>query len=124
MSFKKPKWDNVQWLAVSVIYTMALAGVLLMPTHPDPYGSWWRAMINNAMHVPLFLGLTFLWLETVNADRMKKYMIPTVFVLVMIFGVLLEFCQSFAPGRMPSASDVILNSCGSVLGILVFLRTA
>lgn len=38
----------------------------------------------------------------------------------ILYGLLMEFGQSYVPGRDPSLLDVVANSCGVLMGCVIF----
>src|SRR3954471_7762674 len=42
-----------------------------------------------------------------------------IFLLALLLSTAIELIQFFIPGRDPSVSDVVANTCGAVLGALV-----
>lgn len=47
----------------------------------------------------------------------KKYLY--VFIFVVAYSGLMEYCQGFVPGRMVSWADVLANFTGACIGLLV-----
>jgi len=72
-----------------------------------------------------FLVYMVLGLLLMNAISAHGYSLKTNTIIVIFLGVLTassdEFYQSFIPGRGPGIKDVMIDTCGLLLGILLFL---
>ena len=51
--------------------------------------------------------------------KLKTYLL--CLPLLIGYGILLEYCQGFVPGRQPSILDAMANSIGVFVGFVVFL---
>jgi glycopeptide antibiotics resistance protein len=81
--------------------------------------------IQNALHIPLFGLLQWLWLRALT--RPGRALLATIALAALItigYGCLDEFHQSFVPGRYASLQDILLNTIGVVAGTLFFLAMA
>ena len=79
--------------------------------------------INNAFHVPIFFILTILYLKCFNSLNIITFNISQVCALfcVIIFSLLVEYCQSYTSYRMTSFIDIFSNFIGVILA-MVFYR--
>ena len=59
-----------------------------------------------------------IWFAQIYHDRFQRNLIA---VMLVIMGVVLEYLQSFDPGRFYEYADMLANSTGVVLGLLVTL---
>ena len=69
----------------------------------------------NLGHVPLFAGLSLLGIWAVSGSPIPR--VAAVAIFCTLFSVVDEWGQRFAPGRVPSMEDVVLDSVGILLGL-------
>jgi VanZ family protein len=50
--------------------------------------------------------------------KLKTYLL--YLPLLIGYGILLEYCQAFVPGREPSWLDALANAIGVVIGLIIF----
>ena len=79
-------------------------------------------IIQNLLHIPMFAILSILIFQISKNYYMgnRKASIVT-FTLCFTFGLLNELIQTFIPGRFGGLMDIVLNSVGSLIGIIVYL---
>jgi len=51
----------------------------------------------------------------------KKAMVITAWGIASLYGVIDEIHQYFVPGRVCALSDMLINSAGALVGVLLFL---
>ena len=51
--------------------------------------------------------------------KLKTYLL--CLPLIIGYGILLEYCQGFVPGRQPSLLDALANSIGVSIGFILYL---
>jgi fluoride ion exporter CrcB/FEX len=75
-------------------------------------------VLNFFGFIPLgfFLGIFLHKQKEKNNYRLVQ---TGVFLLPVMISVMLEYLQLFLPGRVSEVSDLILNSAGGILGILI-----
>ena len=77
-------------------------------------------MVRKNAHFFIYLGLGVL---TVNALR-KKGIVRYKYIALLIcilYAISDEFHQVFVPGRGPGVKDVLIDSAGALVGILIYL---
>jgi VanZ family protein len=80
-----------------------------------------NSTIQNFLHVPLYGFLSYLWLKSfVNTNFSMSNKICLTLAITLLYGFFDEFHQTFIPGRYGCITDVVFNSSGIVLGIIVF----
>ncbi len=59
---------------------------------------------------------------TVNCSLLtvRRGQLLWVLPFMILYGVLIEFLQGLIPGRMPSGLDIVANSSGVFIGIMVY----
>ena len=50
----------------------------------------------------------------------SRFKIAYILLFTFSFGILMEYCQGFIPGREPSFFDALANTGGILLGLLLF----
>ena len=80
--------------------------------------------IQNALHIPFFGFLTYLWMRFFN-KRGLGFTRAACFTLLIaiVFSLLSEMLQAFTPGRDTSFGDLILDIIGSAAGIIIWRLT-
>ena len=57
---------------------------------------------------------------TINTLLISEKHIKSI-LLIILYGIILEYLQSFVPGRFPAYNDIIANSLGSLSGLIIIL---
>lgn len=82
-------------------------------------------LASNLLHIPLFAGLTFCFVQTISGGRARQELTWHLLGLTMlgigIYAALDEWHQSFVPGRYGTLQDVFLDFAG-IVGTLLILR--
>lgn len=94
-------WDEEEFRKISI----AIEGYIRKAAHMSEYA--------------LLSVLLYLWLENRQFKVLKRSVIAAF--LAMLYAVSDEFHQLFVQGRAGSVRDVMIDSAGVLLGILVFV---
>jgi len=110
------KLNKSTYITLTIIYIAILAYFSVRP--PVGHGGSSAAMqiFYNIMHIPAYAGLAFLILRCFGKNNLKVYI--SSFIIAILLGVFFEYLQSFAPGRVASMPDVLLNAIGVVVGMV------
>lgn len=124
--------DWLQLVPRGGAWLLALAWLALIwwlssqPAEAEP-GPWWKSVLWNGGHAPLF-GLLGLWFalalpRRAGWPRLDRRAVSTVLALVLACGIADEFHQSTTTGRDFSALDLVTDVTGAacVLWIASFL---
>ena len=79
--------------------------------------------VTELSHIPAYGILT--WLLTLSLQRHGMFRTNALLaggLGATLFGMGMEFCQAFVPGRVVDAGDVMLNSVGVVAAAIVMCR--
>lgn len=111
-------------LFTTLCYTIALALVSLLPSGPHAPGGWDKFLspsLQNFLHLPAYTVLTILVFAS-SAPRYPRRSIVTAALLAVciLLGVLLECLQAYIPGRFASATDMLTNAAGVVVGLIAW----
>ncbi|MDX5418317.1 MAG: VanZ family protein [Hymenobacteraceae bacterium] len=110
---------TIMWAAVIMVTT-------LLPSSSMPSLSIWELFsFDSFAHAFLFAVLTYLMIVGLKKQytfpRLKHYAIRTSLVVSSLFGVSIELMQHFyITGRQGDIIDVLSNTIGCLLGILIF----
>jgi VanZ family protein len=117
-------------LLTTIAFVLVIAALSLVPGNPKPGDSafvWAIAkvpsLLQNVMHVILYGALTVAWVWTLvvvqpNRTRLRF----SAAAIVVTLGAALEAGQLIVPGRFGSMADVLLNTFGVMMGIIVASR--
>jgi len=110
------------WLrkTIAALYLLTIAALSLMPARDLPHFTVFSD-IDKAVHVSMYLGLSFLacWSYEVNRERMKP--IYVLLAGVFMYGVLMEILQrTMHNGRNFDFKDMVANLTGAIVGIIIY----
>ncbi|MDZ7829142.1 MAG: VanZ family protein [Halofilum sp. (in: g-proteobacteria)] len=116
------------WIAPA-LYMLLVVALSSIPgsggngTEPGPF-AWVPSLISNALHLPLYAGLAFLWARALVTGAGLVPVRATIIALAIAaaFGVFDELYQGLVPGRSTSLQDWLANAVGAAAGCLVYLR--
>ena len=101
-------------VALSVIPGRAQSGdsafVWLVSMTPAP--------LQKLMHGVAYATLTFLWMWTLEKIYPAPLRIVLAFTVSVGIGAVLEWYQTSVPGRFGTLTDAILNTVGSIVGLI------
>jgi len=117
-------------IVLTLCFMALLMLVSLIPGHPKPGDSafiWLVAntptLLQKILHVCLYGVLTLLLVWALDGIQSKTYRFLIAMIIAVVFGAVMEWCQTKVPGRFGNVYDVALNSVGAAFGLLaaVFL---
>ncbi|WP_323757731.1 VanZ family protein [Roseivirga sp.] len=114
-SFIKQYWASLSWAIV-------LAVLMLLPQDSFPESK--LLSYDKIAHLGVFGILSFLVLlgkrNNKNKVRLEnKYLLSSLTICV-VYGLVLELLQSVVPGRMTDIYDLLANTIGAIVGVVVF----
>ncbi len=77
------------------------------------HGGVARDVFNNFLHIPVYGVLAYFILNCFSSFKVKIYFLT--FIIATLYGIIIEFSQSFIPGRVSSLMDISLNTIGIIL---------
>ena len=113
------------WLA-PVAYMALIIGLSSIPGSvaegPDAPLHWLPELVSNLLHLPLYAGLAFVWCVTLHrlTRLTPRHVAAIAFGASVVFGIADELYQGLIPGRTPSVSDVVMNTLGAGIAIVLF----
>ena len=79
------------------------------------------APVQKLMHVACYATVAALWAWALEAIGAQALRIVLALVIAVALGAVLEWYQVSIPGRFGTLTDVLLDTLGAVLGLLVAL---
>jgi VanZ family protein len=75
-------------------------------------------LIQKVLHVCLYALLVLLLAWTLADVQSKTCRLLIALLIAVTFGAVMEWCQTWVPGRFGTLYDVALNAAGAALGLL------
>ncbi|WP_277016591.1 VanZ family protein [Flavobacterium lindanitolerans] len=113
----EPNKKRILFLALAVFWTISITIACLVSMSEVPVVNVDQAdKIVHLCFYAVFSILWFLYLRTKIRNTKKLFLF--VFFLSVLFGILIEICQSlFTESRQADMKDVIANTIGALLGL-------
>jgi len=80
---------------------------------------WLEGKMDKGIHAVLFLVLAMLVLRSAQAIEALRRPVSVVLVATLVYVVLLEFVQTWVPGRGLDPLDLVAGGIGVVVGLLI-----
>lgn len=107
-------------LPLAIVYTITLVIALLI--NPPKVIELNFDNYDKFYHVIAYCGLAFLWFNYAKIHNLKQQLLK-VFFATTLFGVILEFLQhNINPNRQFDVYDMLANSVGIVIGIIIAIN--
>lgn len=122
-----PRWFLALPLtAMAALLALSSVPGVISPDDPAVYTLflWVPPTLQNLAHVPAFLVLALLWRHALSAWLAPPAAVLWTLGLCAAFAVLDEWYQTFVPGRYGSATDVLLDFTGALLGVALYAALA
>jgi hypothetical protein len=114
-----------RWLA-----TLAFIGIIIALSvtpgveRPDDNLFSWLYIntstpVQKALHIISYAVLAALWMWTLAGITSIPARLATSFALSFCLGIALEWYQTTVPGRFGTVTDVILNTIGTIAGLIL-----
>lgn len=112
-------------IVLTLCFMAFLALVSLIPGHPEPddFAFIWLVaetptLMQKILHVCLYGVLALLLVWTLDSIQSRTYRFLIALIIAVVFGAVMELCQTMVPGRFGTLYDVALNAAGATLGLL------
>jgi hypothetical protein len=106
----KPYLLPLLWMAA--IYVLSS-----IPSQHIPKVGAWDFVLKKGAHMGAYAVLAWLWRRTLPAKRAAGWLALAITVL---YAVTDEFHQTLVPGRLGNAADVLVDTAGALLGLVVW----
>lgn len=79
------------------------------------------APLQKLMHVVVYAALALLWIWTLESIESRSIRITLAIIVTVGLGAVLEWQQTRVPGRFGTIFDVLLNTLGAAVGLIIAL---
>ena len=114
-----------RWL-VTLAFVALIIALSILPGRAEPGDSVFSWLVVNtappvqkAMHVAIYAALVVLWIWALEAVGSRALRALLSVILAIGLGALLEWRQLYVAGRFGTLTDVLLNSVGAVVGLIL-----
>lgn len=114
-----------RWLLL-VVYAGVLVGLSIAPGPEQPGDGAFRwlvantsAPLQNGLHVFTYAVLSLMIVWSLGNSMTSRQRIVYAMIAATLFGAGLEWFQLSVPGRFGSIADIMLNTLGAVLGVVI-----
>jgi len=92
------------------------------PQLPQAPGPFWDILIKKGAHMAEYAILVVLWWRALST-RVKRFSpLGLAWGLAVLYAISDEYHQTFVPGRHGRALDVIIDTAGATLAVLILWR--
>ena len=109
---------RILWL---IIGCLLVALVVFLSLSSSPVDTGLSFPYEDKLYHALAYCTLMLWFAQIYHDRFKRSLIAVLFIML---GVALEYLQSFDPNRYSEFGDIVANSAGVLLGLLIAMAGA
>ena len=109
---------RILWL---IIGCLLVALVVFLSLSSSPVDTGLSFPYEDKLYHALAYFSLMLWFAQIYHDRFKRTLIAVLFITL---GVALEYLQSFDPNRYSEFGDIVANSTGVLLGLLIAMTGA
>lgn len=103
-------------------WALVILALTLSPGKYIPKANYWGMLsVDKYVHVGIFFIQVILLLYGAKILRIvsgKAYL--TYLIIGVTYGIAIEFIQQFIPLRSFELNDMLANTCGAILAVLVF----
>ena len=116
------KWKIFRYKAVAIAWFLIMCVLFFLPGSAFPESDWMGKIdFDKIIHVGLFSVLLFLWRSSFNLNRPNYGW--ALLGAAVIYGFTVEVIQLYwIPNRSFDLFDVLADSIGSALGLLIWSR--
>ena len=118
MTFK-PRYGLLTMACLATIYWLSTRPELSTAEQNEV-----MRMVSNLMHAPFFAALAFCCLKTISGREVSWKECGVVVLVSAACGALLEWHQSFVPGRRASVRDLLMDLAGTCAMLLALRMQA
>jgi|SRR6478672_1415774 len=114
-------WLKSKVLAIGWLLLMCI--LFVIPGSALPEQNWFADIqLDKWVHIGLFSVLVFLWASAFDLGLPSNSWI--VITIAILYGIAVEFVQkTWIPNRSFDLYDVVADAIGSVVGLIVWLRS-
>jgi len=110
---------------LTILWAIFIAFATLTPGESMPEVDFWDfANADKLAHFGVFAILSFLMVKGFSKQalflRLKSNAMILTLLTTVLYGGLIEYAQSFIPGRSIEFNDMLANGLGSMLGVITY----
>ena len=111
---------------LTIIWILVIMGLTFTPGPSiPPLPKWDLISFDTFVHAFIFAVLVFLMSNSFKRSSkpnfFQKFPISTTLLISFVFGCMIEVIQPYIPGRTFDYYDIISNSTGCILGVIVLI---
>ncbi len=92
-------------------------GSALMPD----FGGWTDFLVKKSAHLIVYAALGLAWVNALTDSALPRAQhLALALLLTVLYAISDEFHQSFVAGREPAIRDVLIDTGGGIVGLLLF----
>jgi hypothetical protein len=116
------QWKFFRYRAVAVTWLLIMTFLFFLPGSALPKEAWLEEIyFDKWVHVGLFAVLIFLWRSAFGLNT--SYYNGILLFAAVLYGLSVEFIQlNWVPNRSFDLFDLLADTIGSFLGLLLWLR--
>lgn len=119
-SFEKKKGSRIYYLIAALSCTIAILILSVLPPKSlNTFGQLQIPHLDKIVHAFMYAVLAFLWFKTLNKGNFTRTQSGVIVIAVSFYGVLMEYAQLLVKGRSFEWEDMISNTIGAILGIII-----
>ena len=116
------RWKIFRYRSVAIAWLIIMCVLFFLPGSDLPQANWLDAIyFDKWVHIGLFAVLIFLWRSSFDLDFNHYNWV--LLLSAILYGLSVEFIQKYwVPNRSFDLYDLLADTTGSVLGLIVWLR--
>jgi hypothetical protein len=112
---------KIKFLSIAIVSTIVVIGMAIIPKSVSYFIPFRISLISNLAHIPLFAGVTFIWLLTIIRSKPRQNKKTRTFIFIVFIGIVVlagitEAFQELISGRSSSFYDFLLDLFGISIG--------
>ncbi|MBK7427701.1 MAG: VanZ family protein [Saprospiraceae bacterium] len=116
-SFEKKR---TLYLIAAIICTIAVLVLSLLPPQSlSTFEDLQLRHLDKIVHAFMYAILAFLWFKTLNKGNFNRLQSAVIVIVISLYGALMEYAQILVIGRSFEWEDMVSNTIGAILGIVI-----
>jgi len=116
------RWKIFRYKTVAIAWFIIMCILFFLPGSDLPQANWMDVIyLDKLVHIGLFAVLIFLWKSSFDLDLNHYNWV--LLLSAILYGLAVEFIQKcWVPNRSFDLFDLLADTAGSILGLIVWLR--
>jgi VanZ family protein len=108
------------YLIAAIICTIGVLALSILPPQSlSTFDDFQFKHMDKIVHAFMYAVLAFLWFKTLNKGNFSRFQSGVIVIGVSMYGALIEYAQILVKGRSFEWEDMISNTIGAILGIVI-----